>query len=157
MRPGEYFTDVIDTVISTYSTYKNGYSFRKFRSVLTWGLLIEINSILPRLQDCICTLNTECTGRYLAECYMESPGHGCVDEGLLLLRKTIALYTTHFSGLDTSTLSTNDLLINALLKQVLDLTYWDELLFKPDPIHDAAYFLWCFSDITSIVQLKGAA
>ena len=92
-----------------------------FSSNIAWGLLIEINSILPRSQDCIC--NTECTGRYLAECYMESPGHGCVDEGLLLLRKTIALYTTHFSGLDTSTLSTNDLLINALLKQVLDLTY----------------------------------
>ncbi|XP_063677123.1 uncharacterized protein LOC134813351 [Bolinopsis microptera] len=71
--------------------------------------------------------------RYLAECYMESPGHGCVDEGLLLLRKTIALYTTHFSGLDTSTLSTNDLLINALLKQEM----YDEALEELKAIKEA--------------------
>ncbi|KAL5264052.1 hypothetical protein ACHWQZ_G005224 [Mnemiopsis leidyi] len=71
--------------------------------------------------------------RYLAECYLDSPGHGCVEEGLLLFRKSIALYTTHFSGLDLSTLSTHDLLISALIK----LEMYDEAVEELKAVKEA--------------------
>eukprot|EP00116_Pleurobrachia_bachei_P005456 sb/3465718/ len=55
--------------------------------------------------------------RFLARIYLESTGHGCVEEGLGLLREAIALYTTQFTGLHHVTIETYDLLINALIKQ----------------------------------------
>ena len=55
-------------------------------------------------------------------CYLDAPGHGCVEEGVQTLRQAVALYTSHFSGLHPSTLSTIDLVIAALIKQVHDIT-----------------------------------
>jgi len=60
--------------------------------------------------------------RFLGECYLESGGHGCEEEGLLLLRQAVALYTSQFNGLDLTTLSTYDILVTALIKQVITAT-----------------------------------